>query len=661
MAERRRRSRPASEETLSRVQQWTQRIERARKVRARWKKRYHVDLLAETFSGVVGELVVGAIPFESDDGPTDINRFWSTVKAAKPGLLAQHPTFFVREKARQGAREPRQAMFLEAILQQLAVQDDHLSRAAKLALHQAFFGLGVLKVLYDATTEPNPEAGRPLVVRDEQGVPIRNVLTGEPIHVQDGQGRMARQPDRIATDETYRWQWVNGHNMLLPDEGPDRLRWTWIGEEIVVPLEEAQEDERFPKSLRDQLQATRRPPAEGVQQILSDIASEAGYEDHVYYIECWDIRKQRYYVHAPGQSFSATAFLLDADVPDGVEDHPYALLIFQPETDPEPQAWPIPHVWPWLAVHRAYQHHFVQVTEGGRRSARKIYYDDNTFPDADEARDALRSSLDMQAVKVTDTSRPPVTIADPGSTPDLIRALSVANEEWQFVTGLTGARLAAPASDTATEALLTERASNMRDVELRLLVDQWLAEAGRKMAQRVQATLTLGMALKIRGFDDQEFQEWLKRTYPGAAQLSQFFPGLKQLYKERFGGTEIFEVSREDITFEAEIGVEPGSARPRTLDAERQQFLVLLRILAGAPQLMASRELLRMLGELFEFRREGLLDELHLLGRQMLQAQTAPRGTARPAGAGNGATAAAGGTPGGGAMGALMQAMTRAG
>lgn len=603
---------------------WNKRIEHARQLRRTWATAFSVNELAALYRGRQRTWNT----WETDFSQVNINRFWPTIKAMVPGLLSQAPTYHVAASSRSASQlQHNQAQMAENLLASIAKQDGHLVRVGQLALQQAFFRIGVLKATFDPRTERNPQRGQPQFLTRADGMPVVDEITGQPVPLLDPQsGQPLEEPSEITRDEIYRWDWVNASNMLFPDAGPDPSKWPWIGEEITVPLEDAKDDRRFPKALRDQLQPSSRAhrPDEDETIVHADILATLPDtpEEEITYCEIWDCKAKRRRIFAEGQTFSATSWLLDEDLPAGVEDHPYALLLFNPQTDPTPSPWPIPVTWNWMDLQHEYNVRRRQMINAARRSARKIGYEESTFPDADEAISALQSAVDMEAVKLTDINRPWITLADPPSTADITRDLLVLTQDWREVTGQTGARLSRPDSDTATEAIFAERASNLRDVDMRATVQNWLAEAGRKMLQLVKATLTLGTYVKIRGMNDLEFQTYISATYgPQALRLMQFSPALREAFVRRFGQEQWVRVTREDLQFEADVTVTPGSARQRTLDMERQQFLAFLQVLARFPQLALSRGLLRTVGDLFEFVDDSAIDEMHLLARQMAQAQ----------------------------------------
>lgn len=626
------RARETSAEKLAR---WKARVAAATALRTEWEQRYRVRELEEMYLGQA-----------QDEGDCEafLNHFFATIRVQLPGLLYANPSFRVRPKRGQTPFARRDAALMEALLQDLAAQDDNLETDGKLALMQAFFRVGCLKVCYAPGLQTNPQAGDPLVLA---------TLGGVAVPVLDDDGTPVLEPDEILSDELYTWDWVDARRLILPDEGPNMRRWTWIAEEVEVTLEEAQDDARFPQSLRRQFVANARAgQAAGLTTSSAAGTDSTTAADQVAarfrYIECYDTHRHQLYVWADGQPFSDAQFLLDEPTPDGIEDHPYALLAFLPIVGPVPSPWPLPVTYNWLPIQREYNIARAQMTNAGKRSARKVLYDPQTFPDSDEARKALGSSVDMEGVEVNDLNRPPQLFQDGGISPDVSRSTAALQYDWRIVTGAPGTRLSGAAdADTATEATLVERAASLRDSEAGAQVATWLGRAGAKMLQLVRQTLTLDTYVQVRGYSDKEFGELL--TSPGfqqvlaaqygpelgpqLPQLLGLFPALQRQLRERYGKEQFLRVSREQLQWEADVTVLPASLRVRTLESEKASWLQFLGLIGQFPQVLMSRGLLEETATRFDFIDENTVDELLLLGQQMAQqaAQQPPRGGSRPA------------------------------
>jgi hypothetical protein len=473
--------------------------------------------------------------------------------------------------------------------------------------------------------EHNPQAGEIVWQKQPDGKPMIDPTTMRGLPTLDpATGEPLTEPERVMTDEVYRWRWVDAACMLLPDQGPDRTRWTWIGEEVYVPLEVAQEDTRFPKNLRDQLVPNSRQgsirPAEGGYGEQPPAYAMA--EEHVHYYECWDIFQKRYVIWADGQPFG-DQWLVHDSLPPGVEDHPYCLALGYntPILGPRPSPWPVPVVFQWMSIQREYNTRRKQITQGAGRSARKVLYEDSTFPDEDEALKALQSSEDLSAAKVTNLERPPLYMQDPPLSADILRDVQLLQADWRAIAGVPASQLqTVQMGQSPTEAGQAAQYASQRDLVMRDVVTELFIQAGTKMSQRIKATMTLDKLVKIRQLTDQELQGLLAQQYgPQVGQMLQAIPNLKQMLTQRFGQEKWLNVTRESITFASQVSIVPGSMRARTSEVERQQLLSFLQVLGQSPQIALSRELLRVVARAFEIESEPLLDELNALANKMVE------------------------------------------
>ena len=620
---------PEDPQGRSRYEVCQDRVKRARKIRAQWERDYQVERCESYFLGN-----------QRDSGrrETDLvfNRFQSTVKAIRPNLMTHAPKFFVRPKP--GLRQPAQDLngkMGEGTLEAIGDQDQNLKVAVRMALLQAFFRPGVIKVTYDPRMLPNPQAGQPLYETTEAGTPLliegtpvqkRNPLTGEPLV----------EPDEVLDDEAYRYAWVDSRTMLFPDQGPDASKWTWLAEEVTVPLEEAKADPRFPKALRERFVANGQARKEDSRQKVRQ-----EQDDRFTYVEYYDFAKARLSIWADGQDVDE--WLLDGPVPDGVEDHPYALLILgDPILGPVPSPWPVPFTYHWLDPAYDYNQVRSMVSTGARRSARKGIFYDGTFENSDEAVKLLENPDDMVFARVLSPQLKPEILASPDLNAAIYKSIPILENDWRMITGQTGARLGDPEGDTATESTFVERAANLRDVDLQDVTNDWLSTMGRKMFQLVKKTLTLNLYVQLKGFKDKDYQTYLSQVLGISPEMGMLLPGLKEIVKARFGTMQWQQVSRADLTFEADVSVVPGSARPKNLDVERKQWLSFLQILGSAPQLALSRQLLQYTAEKFDMHDDQLLDELSALAQKMVQVNANQAGRNQGGGAAPGGNGAAG-------------------
>lgn len=600
---------------------WFSRIKRARKLREDWEKEYKVKKCEEFFLGKQWK--------QGQDGPRVFNHFMATIKVTQTNLLFENPKVLVRPRPGREMTSARKASLAEEVLQAIMNQDGNFEEASALGLLQAFFRIGVLKVIYDPTLEINPNAQREMTQSDADGNPILGP-DGQPQPIIDPMtGMPIIEPEQVVSDDAYRWEWVDAKCMLLPDSGPYMRKWKWIGEEIIVPLEEAKEDGRFPEELRVQFTSNVKEDKKYSANASRTKAVESDDDEDTKlfrYVELYDIDEKRWYCLAEDQDFDEA--LIDDVLPEGIENHPYAILPgWTPILGPDPSPWPVPHTYPWLDVQEEYNIRREQEMQGAKRSARKILYDEQTFDDSDEALKMLQSSRDMEGVKVRDTNRPPMPVDAPNINPSIWQDTSLLMNDYRIITGQTGAKMSGSSdANTATEAQFIERASTLRDAELQKAVYKWLRAALRKMLQLVKGTLTNGMFVKLRGMTKEEMGAMLMSIYGVSPEQAMAFPGLIDEMIQKFGNDKMEHVSREDLIFEADIDVTPGSTRPRSLPAEKAQFLEFLQIFAQFPQLAMSRALLDELAKKYEFLNPAIVNELQMLAQTLIQVNATQAG-----------------------------------
>lgn len=600
---------------IEKLGRWIGITNQAIRVREKWKTDYRLSDLIDKYNGPLGSTDL--------DPEKRINRFWPAIQSKLPSLFFDAPTFKVRPMQRDNSeRNQLESKIGQGILDSIARQDGNLRRSARLAIEQSLFSIGVLKVIYDPRLRPNPQAGKPIALRDQEGNAVSDPQTGLPIPVTNDAGEVVKEPRQVVTDEVYRWDWVNAHAMILPDQGPDPTKWTWIGEEVTIPIEMAKSDPRFTRAARDMF-VPNVSRVDGQEAVVQELMKGDGFEDFgdFKYTEVWDIHNRRLYAWCSGVPGLESKFLIDKPYPDGIEDHPYSILSFSPILTEKPPPWPVPHTYTWLDIDEEYNSRRRQMFDGLQRTTRKVLYDDNTFPDEQSAIDMLSSNVDMEAVRLNTIDKQPIIHADTPISASFAQDLALIDAEFNRTSGTVGARTGRR-SGSATEANIENQAGNIRDTDQRGEVSSWLSDAGHKMFQLVKATLTLDTWIKIKGFSNQEFQEFVTQ-YFGESILKELgqSEGLRQAFENRLGNEQWQQVTREDLEFEAEITILPGSVRPKTTEAERQDILEFMAILGANPQLAQSRELMRLVGNTFEFVNDALIDELFALSQRLIEQQ----------------------------------------
>ena len=548
---------------------WSARIDRARQSREDWMGEFEVETL-ERFA--IGK------HYADGAGRYVYNRFGATIRTLLPSLVIEDPRFLVRRKVRTRAQaddlKPRMA---EGLLDATAKQDHHLADGARLGLQQAMNAMGVMKTVFDPKMVPNPRAGEFIPERGPGGLPILDAQ-GMPVVAMDPiTGESMVEPDKILDDEAYRWEWVDFRNMLLPNQGCDQRKWTWIAEEITVPLSDAKRDERFPEGLRAILQsnATSGPAQAAARGRLEqdDVEDEALFM----YTEIYDFSAREIKILAEIPGHNDFAFV--DDLPPGVEKHPYSLLRFQKITGPVPSPWPYPLTRDWLPVQEDYN--FVRrfETQGAARGGRKGLYYADTFENEEEADKFMNAGDDMLMAMGQNKESPPFFPPHPPLPADLWRNNDALNQDWNTVTHQSGPRGQRTDAGSATEAMIAERSSDVNDADLANAVRTWFADMGTKMFQLMQQTMTLERQVAIRELQDGDLTAYLTQVSGQDFSQVDLGPAIREMFIQRLGHLKTMPVTREQLEFDAEIEIIPGSTKPRNLDTEHAQLVAVANLI----------------------------------------------------------------------------------
>jgi hypothetical protein len=627
-----------ADKRLSRDKKW---VERAQKCRKDWEEKFNVK---------VGEQYLLGQQWENEgdkDLTVVINHFAASIETDLPNLFYQSPKWFVRPTIRSSPQVELQARVAEAALEAVANQDQNLKKAGKLAVLQGYFRLGCVETIYDPVMIDNPEAGQPVnqtgadgkaavypaflpapppVVDPMTGMPqpppppVPHPMAGQPIPLMGPDGKPQLQPDKIYSDDQFRFEWVDAALLLLdPDGGPDQSKWRMIGKEVVMPLDEAKENPQF-KAWKSRLVATewaaRRQHDQPPEREPGD--RERYTDGFVRLYVLYDIEDRRIRVIADAQP--EDDYLMEEDFQPGMETHPFGLLSYMPILGPDPSPWPKPPVYDWIQLQKDYNTARFLVQEHAKRNLPKEVYDDETFKDETEITKYTSGGTGVLA-KVNSTKSPPLPVQKPGMNDALIRWVPLQQGDWRIVTGQTGARMAAPESGTATEASFAERAGNLRDSQKQDAINDWLSALGWKMLKLIRKNMTFKFWVKLRGYTNQDVGQWLQQRGIQPAMV-QAVPGVYDMILQLLGESKWDEVTQEDLDFDAEVSVVPGTARARNLELERQQWVQFLGIIGQAPQLLMSRELIKATAEKFETINERMVDELYALSQKMLAAKS---------------------------------------
>ena len=533
---------------------------------------FHPDLARQYFEGKQ----------EPDSGinPNEyivVNKIYSHLLTELPSLYGIDPYFYVKVKKSYDP-DPNEVINMEekgkireAYLNYLKEELD-LKTKARLAILDAQFSYGVLKVSYHADFEKNPNKGQ--ILKDENGEPVV-----------DDEGNTIAGPDEILANESYKITRVHPDDIFWDrDAGPLEDDWGWICHKIELTKKQAEAD----KTLNAQAVATAasRPREQNDYSHAATFGSKLTVSDPDEEVFClyevYDLKKKQMLKVLDGAD---TLAMDPSDLPAGVESHPFCILRFVMR-DKSP--YPIPPTSQVLDQQRELNEARTKALIHRKRFNRK--YEVNTSLLEDEAElDKLSVGDDGTVISVMQTGAIS-PIRDAPLDPQTYTEIGYISRDFLELMGPDPSSLQVTRADSATEAAIVDQRLDIREGDKLSTVTDWIIKVGTKLDQLVQAHITRDESVRITG-----------------PRGEQWFTVKSDDYQE--------------IAGEYRYGVNVGASQPRIPAIERSQLLAFFQILGQFPQLMTSQRLMQHMAKLYNLEDETLVNELLGIGQAMMGAQ----------------------------------------
>jgi hypothetical protein len=173
--------------------------------------------------------------------------------------------------------------------------------------------------------------------------------------------------------------------------------------------------------------------------------------------------------------------------------------------------------------------------------------------------------------------------------------LNMLREDFNELAIGANQRGSGTAIDSATEAGIIEKRTQVREGDKIGLVMEFVTDIGRKLDQVVQANITKDQAVKVAGGPDGEYWELIRTS------------------------------DYDEINGQYQYSINVGATTPQLPEIERAQWMAFLGLVAQAPWMAQSPNLVKKMAELHHIYDDNLVDELVKLatGQSQMQAQQA--------------------------------------
>lgn len=543
---------------------WADRLRFAEARRKEWAEQFQVQKGRAYFEGRQN-------PGVSRDEWITINKIYSHIQAQLPMLYSIDPYFYVKLK-RSFSPNPmdialyeQRAKIRQAYLNYLKTSLG-LKIKARLAIQDAEFAFGVIKVYYQADQAKNPDAGAALQSE-----------AGEPLVGDDGAALL--EPDTIPVNEKYCLTRVHPDDLLFgSDDGTLPDKWTFLAERVRTTPEEAKRDKSLKRAVLSKL-ATQSRREDNERRGRSTLQDEgSGDEIYVWY-EIYDLKR--------GQWLKASEdgeVLMDPKpLPPGMACDPYAILRFTLRDD---SPYPIPPVSQALDPQRELNESRSKVLTHRKRFNRKYEVFEQGLVDESEI-SKLESGDDGTVIRKQTPARVVDPIADAPLDQQTYLELGYLANDITEMFGATPEAIGLAKSESATQAGILDARLQVKEGDKLSAVVDWITEIARKLDHLVQTHITRDEAIKVTG-PQGEFWELVRAT------------------------------DYETIQGEYEYSINAGASTPRLPQVERAQWLAFLNVVAGFPQLLTSKRFLQKMAQMHSIEDEQMVDELYALGQQIM-------------------------------------------
>lgn len=551
---------------------WEQRITDAKKVRDEWKSNFKVQTGIDYFEGQQN-------PGMPANEWININKIYSHLQTQLPKLYSVDPYFYVKVKKSHEISVPaiiemeRRGTVRQAMLNYLKVELD-LKAHARLAIQDAHFAFGVIKVRRASDLEQHPNAGE--VVVDEEG----NELTDEA-------GMPLLYPDAIPVNERYELARVHPDDFLWDEEaGPLQDSWSWVACHIQKTKQEALDDPRYSNAAVKSVKPKKKKDHEKNTGIVSRfVVDEASNEEDIIDIwEVYDLKKQEWLVIAED---GEKPLIKPRNLPPGIEDHSFAILRF---TLRDRSPYPIPPVFNAIDPQREMSLSRSMLMTHRKRFNRKYEVVTSKLEDEFMELEKLETGDDGTIIRVlANGAITPIKDAPLDQT-NLLELRQLDNDIVEAM-GTPDIARGIASSDSATEAGIMDARLGIREGDRMSMVVDFVRDVARKLDQLVQFHIDEDEAVKITGPQGEEWVTIKKDDY-------------------------------EQIAGEFEYTVNVGASRPRLPDIERAQLTAFMsQVVIPFPQVLTQPAIVKQFAELFHIEDDAFIQALTVLGQQMMQGQ----------------------------------------
>lgn len=552
---------------------WMQRIDFSKKSQTQWKDDFKVDLGRQYYYGKQ------IPPGENSNEFIGINKIYAHVQTQLPSLYSIDPYYYVKLKQ---SYKPENLETYEnnARLRQAALNyykvELKLKEKARLGILDAEFAYGIIKTRYCSDEKPHEKAGQPIVGPDSGKI------------LKDGESALT-YPETIPINERFEIIRVQPDDFVWGDDsGPLDDSWPFLAEKIRMTREQAEND----KSLNQEIvkntkgykeKSDQKDETPTFWQRVSDSfgGDKTADSEILVFWEIYDLRHKKWLKILEG---AQAPVMEPADLPKGVDCHPYSILRFALTHD---SPYPIPPVSQALDPQKEYNLARSRILKHRKRFNRKYEVVWTNLVNESDDISKLETGEDGTYIAVN-AAGTVIPIQDAPLDGQSYAELNLLNQDMVEIFGTPNNARGVSDTDSATEASLQDKYLGIREGDKLSMVTDWLIDVGRKLDMLLQAHMDKTMAVKVMG---PRGAEWF----------------------------EISPDAYQEIQGEYDYSVNVGATKPRIPEMQRAQWLAFMQLITQMPHILTAPNFMKRMAEMHGIEDEAALEELREIGLKIMQ------------------------------------------
>lgn len=560
----------ATERDLNRGKQIRSQLDAANSYFESWENKFQCKTLERYYEG-----------FQWEGTSEDLNKYtlnmvFSTFQIKRPTLLFKKPIYYCEPKPQNADYSPESAFVAAQLaadtLNTFATSSKFgLGREAELAVLDAGSHFGMLEVGFEADWIVNPNAGKPVLLSDE-----------EPVG--DRQDEVITEPEEIPEEERIYVKRIPAHRFRTGSpEVYDLSQANWYGYYEFVRKAE------LTKGYKNLDEVTGSSHFDYKEEFLTESGSDL-YSDYVKIWKLWTPKLKQFEIF----SESGDVVVYESEFK---RTRLFPLIFHRRRRS----FYPIPYFFNWKSPQDEINECRTTMRDLRRRAKRAWLSRKNAIDETE--REKLITGPTDQIIEVDGNPADIQPLASPAIDASIQFAFPQSKDDFNVISGTSSETRGQADRTTATQANITNQRASIREADEKEVVALWLCEIGKEILAQIIDNMTLPFWVKLQS----DIAAWGTDAKP---------------VQDSWRLITSSELGNLDYT----VNVTVESLSPVANDQEKKKFMEFLAIVSQYPMVALNPDLIRECAYRVDYRNEKVIMAMQQAAMLQMMGQMAQGG-----------------------------------